>query len=354
MTLEDLGYDEYFQNFRSENNLEGFGVGRVIAEHKERYEVKTIEKEYEAEILGNIRFTAQSRADFPAVGDWVAISEYDVDKVLIHAIFPRKSIIERQMVGKNGEKQIIATNIDTAFIIQAVDRDFNLNRLERYLTICYNSKIEPVIVLSKIDLMGEDELMVLEKDVKNRIPDVKVFSVSNESLIGIEYLQSFIERGQTYCLLGSSGVGKSSLLNSLYGDELMKTSSISEHSKRGKHVTTHRELRVLKNGGIIIDNPGMREVGITENAEGLQSTFDSIYELSDECKFKDCSHTTEAGCAVLEAVDKGEIDMSSYENYLRMLREQKHFETTLKDKRKKDKMFGKLMKRYKKGNYKNF
>lgn len=352
MTLEDLGYNEKLEDYRKDHNLASFGVGRVISEHKERYVVKTPEKEYDGEIIGNLRFTANHRSDFPAVGDWVAISEYDNDKVLIHSVFPRKTIIERQAVGKHGEKQIIATNIDYAFIVQAVDRDFNINRIERYLTICNTSNVSPIIILNKIDLINESELSDLMSDVQDRIKHVPIFPISNDSQKGLEKLIEVIEKGKTYCLLGSSGVGKSSLMNNLSGKEVMKTNSISSSTNKGRHVTSHRELLVLENGGIIIDNPGMREVGIADSKEGLEITFNAISDLSKGCKFKDCTHTTEVGCAVLKAVESGELDKSSYENYLRMEREKEHFESTVAEKRQRDKDFGKMMKNFKKSNYK--
>lgn len=352
MNLENLGYNNSLENYRTTNGLDSFAVGRVIAEHKERYVVKTAEKEYDAEVIGNLRFTAQSRADFPAVGDWVAVSEYDGDKAIIHAIFPRKSIIERQAVGKKGDKQIIATNIDKAFIVQAVDRDFSINRIERYMTICNASKVKPIIILSKIDLVSGEDLSKIIEDIKKRIKDVPVFAISSETQQGFEKLKALIEAGKTYCLLGSSGVGKSTLLNSFMGGQVMKTGAISEFSNRGRHVTTHRELQVLENGGIFIDNPGMREVGVTDSASGIETTFNAISRLSSDCKFKDCTHTSETGCAVLEALANGEIDKSSYENYLKMVREKEHFESTVAEKRQKDKDFGKMLKNYKKGNYK--
>lgn len=352
MTLEDLGYNEKLEDYRKDHNLASFGVGRVISEHKERYVVKTPEKEYDGEIIGNLRFTANHRSDFPAVGDWVAISEYDNDKVLIHSVFPRKTIIERQAVGKHGEKQIIATNIDYAFIVQAVDRDFNINRIERYLTICNTSNVSPIIILNKIDLISESEISDLMSNVQDRIKHVPIFPISNDSQKGLEKLIEVIEKGKTYCLLGSSGVGKSSLMNNLSGKEVMKTNSISSSTNKGRHVTSHRELLVLENGGIIIDNPGMREVGIADSKEGLEITFNAITELSKGCKFKDCTHTTEVGCAVLKAVESGELDKSSYENYLRMDREKDHFESTVAEKRQRDKDFGKMMKNFKKSNYK--
>ena len=354
MTLEDLGYNLELENYRKEHDLDSFEVGRVISEHKERYVVKTPDKECDGEIIGNLRYTALNRSDFPAVGDWVAISSYDNNKVLIHSVFPRKTMIERQAVGKHGEKQIIATNIDYAFIVQAVDRDFNINRIERVLTICHTSNVKPMIILNKIDLISDNTLSELVSKVQERIKQVPIIPISNESQKGFEKLKERIEKGKTYCLLGSSGVGKSTLLNSLLGKQLMKTHAISASTNKGRHVTSHRELFVLEKGGILIDNPGVREVGIADAKEGLEITFGAIFELSKDCKFKDCTHTTEVGCAVLKAVESGEIDNSSYENFLKMEREKERFELTVAEKRKKDKDFGKMMKNYKKSNYKKY
>jgi len=348
MILEDLGYNEEFENYRKKQNLDSFDVGRVISEHKESYIVKTAQKEYDAEIVGNLRYSADQRSDFPAVGDWVAISEYEEDKVLIHAVYPRKTIIERQAVGKHGDKQIIAVNIDFAFIMQAVDRDFNINRIERYLTLCNASNVEPIILLNKIDLVDDAELSELVAKVKERVDKVPVIAISNETGKGIADLKENIIKGKTYCLLGSSGVGKSTLLNNLLGKQLMKTNAISTSTNKGRHVTSHRELILLNSGGILIDNPGMREVGIADSAGGLEKTFDKILEFSSGCKFKDCTHTSETGCAVLSAVKDGDIDGNSYENYLKMEREKEHYESTVAERRKKDKDFGKMVKHFKK------
>ena len=344
MTLEDLGYTNELENYRKENNLLGFGIARVITEHKERYIIKNESGDFEAELIGNLRFTATERSDFPAVGDWVAISEYDTNKALIHHVFPRTSIIERQAIGKHGQTQIIATNIDVGFIIQAVNRDFNINRLERYLTICNASKVTPVIILTKIDLISKQELESILQSVSERITNVKIVAVSNETSEGLESIKSHIKKGNTYCLLGSSGVGKSTLINSISEKEVMKTGAISKSIDRGKHVTTHRELIVLENGGIIIDNPGMREVGITESENALNTTFETIFELATQCRFSDCTHIHEKGCAILEAIEFGEIDEDSYDNYIRLEREKQFFESSVQDKKKKDKNLGKLIK----------
>ena len=353
MTLEDLGYNDKIEKFRIEHDLNRFEVGRVISEHRERYIVRTIKGEFEAEITGNMRFTAKSREDFPAVGDWVALTTHDLDFAIIHNILPRSSIIKRQAVGQFGEVQIIATNIDYAFLVQATDRDFNINRLERYLTICYSAKVKPVIVLTKTDLTDDLRINEILNSIKARIKNVPVIPVSNETKNGYEAINAFIEQGKTYCMLGSSGVGKSTLLNNLSGESLMRTDIISQSTNKGKHVTSHRELIILENGGILIDNPGMREVGIADSAGGLETTFDRIVRLSKNCKFKDCTHTTEIGCSVIEAVEKGEIDKASYENYLKMEREKIHFELTIAEKRKKDKQFGKMVSNYKKDRGKN-
>jgi ribosome biogenesis GTPase len=348
MLLEELGYNISFEKFRKDNNLLHFEVGRVIAEHKERYVVKTEKGEFEAEIIGNMRFTAKEREDFPAVGDWVVLTTYEEDFAIIHKIFPRSSMIKRQAVGQFGEIQIIAANIDYAFIVQAVDRDFNINRLERYLTICNSSKVSPIIVLSKIDLINEQQISEILENIRIRIKGVPVIAISNESKDGFNELKNSIEKGKTYCLLGSSGVGKSTLLNNLSGKAVMQTGSLSQTTNKGRHVTTHRELIILENGGMMIDNPGMREVGIADSSGGLEMTFDRIAALAQNCRFKDCTHTVEKGCAVLEAVEKGELDRNSYENYLRMLREKLHFESTVEDRKKKEKEFGKILKNYKK------
>jgi ribosome biogenesis GTPase / thiamine phosphate phosphatase len=353
MILEDLGYNDILEKFRIDNNLEILAIGRVITEHKERYIVKTINGEFEAEILGNMRFTAKSREDFPAVGDWVALTVYDPDWAIIHKILPRFSVIKRKAVGQFGEVQIIAANIDYAFIVQAVDRDYNINRLERYLTICNSSKVSPVIVLTKTDLIDETRINEIIDNIKSRIKNVPVLAISNKSQSGYEAIKSFLEKGRTYCMLGSSGVGKSTLLNNLSGRTLMKTDTISESTNRGRHVTSHRELIILENGGILIDNPGMREVGIADTSGGLEMTFDQIADLSQNCKFKDCTHTSEVGCCVLEAVEKGEIDRVSYENYLKMEREKAHFESTMAERRNRDKQFGKMLKNYKNDMKKN-
>ncbi|MFO7933422.1 MAG: ribosome small subunit-dependent GTPase A [Bacteroidales bacterium] len=346
--LEDFGYNDQLEKLRVENHLGDFEVGRVVSEHRERYIVKTEKGDLEAEITGNLRFSARGREDFPAVGDWVALIPYDAGSAIIHQVIPRFSMITRKAVGQFGEVQVIASNVDYAFLVQSVDRDFNINRMERYLAICRSSGVSPVIVLTKTDLIDEHRIAELSHSISRRVKDIPVIAISNETKQGYDTLKNLIKKGKTYCMLGSSGAGKSTLLNNLSGKAVMKTGTISQHSNRGRHITSHRELIVLRDGGILIDNPGMREVGIADTDDGLESAFDSIISLAQNCRFKNCSHTSELGCAVIEAVEKGELDRNSYENYLKMEREKAHFESTVAEKRKKDRDFGKMLKNYKK------
>lgn len=353
MTLTDLGFSNDLTNYVQSNNLNDFAIGRVTQEHRERYIVSTGDFEYDAEITGNLRFSANSRADFPAVGDWVTIITYETDQAVIHGILPRKSILERQAVGKFGEKQIISTNIDVAFIVQSINNNFSINRLERYLTICYSSGIEPVLVISKVDLSTEKDIQDALLGLGSRDRKVKYFLLSNTTLLGLDQILGFIQKGKTYCVVGSSGVGKSTLINNLLKKDILKTGPISQSTNKGKHVSDHRELFVLDNGGIIIDTPGMKELGLTDNQEGIKTTFQEINNLSLKCKFADCRHIDEVGCAVIEALTQQIIDKGSYDNYQKIKKEQENFQTTLSEKHKKEKKFGKMIKNYYKDMNKN-
>ncbi len=353
ITLEDLGYNTAFEKYRIEHKLDNFEIGRVVTQHKGGYTVRITKGDFDAEITGNLRYSAQGREDFPAVGDWVALTIYDDNFATIYKILPRFSTLTRQAVGRYGEIQVIAANIDYAFVVQSVDRDFNINRIERYLTICFSSEIHPIIILTKTDLVPEQRTAELSNSITQRINDIPVFAVSNETQNGYEALKKMIEKGKTYCMLGSSGVGKSTLLNNLSGKSVMRTDVISQSTNKGKHVTSHRELIVLDSGGILIDNPGMREIGITDDVGGFETTFDDIVSLARYCKFNDCTHTSEIGCAVIEAVQNGELDRSSYENYLKLEKEKAHFETSVIERKRRNKKFGKMVKNYKKNKYKN-
>lgn len=344
MTLTDLGYNKELQDYVNNNNLADFTIGRVTQEHRERYIVSTGDAEFDAEITGNLRFTALTRADFPAVGDWVAMIVYDSNMAIIHKVLPRKSVLERQAVGKSGEKQIISSNIDTALIVQSIDNNFNINRIERYLTICYSSDIEPVVIISKIDLADNDEIAAVKHDLNAREKKIKTILFSNTSLEGFDQILDLLQNGKTYCVVGSSGVGKSTLINNLLKKNVLKTAAISKSTNKGIHVTSHRELFVLEGGGIIIDTPGMKELGVTNNLTGIKTTFEEIFNLTLRCKFPDCTHTKETGCAVLEALDSKIIDAHSLENFKKIQREQQRFQITVAEKHKKDMEFGRYAK----------
>jgi ribosome biogenesis GTPase / thiamine phosphate phosphatase len=346
MNITDLGMTDELAVLCRQQVSSEFTVGRVTQEHRERYVVSDGTNEYDAEITGNLRFSATSRTDFPAVGDWVKMTVYDSGQAFIHGVLPRRSLLARQAVGKSGEIQLIATNIDVAFIVQAINNNFNINRLERYLAICHSADIEPVLVLSKTDLVSEMEINAAIRELKNRDREVDFILLSNTTRDGMDRIMDLIPKGKTCCVMGSSGVGKSTLINNLLQREIMKTGEISHSTNKGRHVTEHRELFILDNGGIIIDTPGMKEVGITDMEEGVRTTFREIFDLSQNCRFPDCNHISEVGCAVLEAVENGTLDNHSYDNYLKICREQERFQTSVAEKRKKDKQFGKLLKNY--------
>lgn len=348
MTYQDLGYTDTLEQYRIEQGLNSFALGRVIAEHKDRYILKTPEKEFDAELIGSLRFGANDRYDLPAVGDWVAFSEFDETNALIHQVYPRSSILERRAVSSKGKTQIIATNIDVGLIVQGMDRDFNINRLERYTAICNTASVAPVIVLSKVDLIGEQELGERIQLIKNRLKELLIVPVSIYSTEKYTALETLIEKGKTYCLLGSSGAGKSTLLNHISGNHLMKTGAVSPTLNKGRHTTSHRELVLMQNGGILIDNPGMREVGLSDIADGLEMTFEDILAFADFCKFRDCTHSFEKGCAILKAVETGEINEASHANFQKMQLEKQHYESDLLERKKKDKNLGKLIKNMKK------
>ena len=332
---------------RKELKLDGFPIARVIVEYRGAYIVRNTDNEYLAKISGRQMFDASGRDDYPAVGDWVAITELEAERAVIYGVLPRKTIIKRKFSGKN-ETQIIATNIDVAFAVESVGRDYNLNRFERYFAIANDGGVRPAIVLNKIDLISKEELDLKLDQLKNRFRDTDIILTSTVTSEGLDELRAHIFNGKTYCFLGSSGVGKSSLINKLLGDNIIKTENISISTGRGKHATTTREMYFLENGGIVIDNPGMREVGMTDARAGIDSLFDEITVLAQKCKYVDCTHIHERGCEVLSALKSGKLDEDKYSNYIGLKNEVEHYEMTDLEKRKKDRQFGKFVKNAKK------
>jgi ribosome biogenesis GTPase len=325
--IEDLGYDEFFEANRKKLRLELFPIARVIAERRGGYRVKNIQGEYLAKIMGKQIWNAKSREDYPAVGDWVSISKVEEDKATIQGVLPRRTIMQRKFSSKD-EIQIIATNIDVVFIIEAVGRDYNLNRYERYFAMANDGGIKPAIILNKIDLISNEELKSKLDQIKDRFRNVDVIATSTVNNSGLDELKKYITKGKTYCFLGSSGVGKSSLINCLLCNSEIKTGEIGSFSGRGKHVTTAREMYFLKQGGIVIDNPGVREVGMTDANSGVDNIFDEITSLSKKCKFINCTHVHEPGCEVLLALKSGELNKDKYSNFVSLKKETKHFKMT--------------------------
>jgi ribosome biogenesis GTPase len=344
--LEDLGYDDFFDSHWKSLELSNSSIARVIAEYKEAYKVKNAHGEYMAKITGRQMFNAVTRADFPAVGDWVAITNHDNEKAVIQNILPRKTKLEKKYSGKQ-ETQIIATNVDVLFIVESLDRDFNLNRFERYLVLADEGGIKPVIILNKIDLISEKQLNLITEQTKERFDYLDIILTSAITKDGLDKLYDYIEKGKTYCFIGSSGVGKSSLINGMMQTKEIKTSEISDYTGRGMHTTTTREMYFLENGSIVIDNPGTREVGIAEVSDSIENIFDEITALSKECKFADCTHTHEPKCAVRKAVEENELDIEKLQNFLKLKNEKEFNEMTGLEKRRKERKFGKFIKKKK-------
>ena len=318
LTLQELGWKEFFEEQCHETE---FRVGRVVLQHKYLYRVMNEAGEWIAEPTGKFTFNATTKKDFPAVGDWVLMTTYPTEgKAMIHQILKRKSVFIRQAAGAKTEDQIVASNVDYVFLVNSLNHDFNLRRLERYLLLAYESRATPVIILTKRDLCDdlEEKLQQIDAVTFGAVP---VLAVDNISGNGIEKMSEFITPGKTIALLGSSGVGKSTLLNVLMGVEVQETSGIREDDSKGRHTTTHRELFRLPSGGLVIDTPGMRELQITSASASMDTTFADIEALISDCRFSDCRHLSEPGCKIKEALDNGSLDAERYGSYQKLQRE---------------------------------
>lgn len=320
MQLSDLGWSSFFElNFDKYKN-QGLLAMRIIRENREKYIACGEHGEYNCEVSGKFRFHTVTKSQFPAVGDWVVTSVIENEmKAIIHAVLPRKTAFSRKVAGPITEEQVIAANIDTVFIITGLDLNYNLRRIERFLSIAWESKVLPVILLNKADLCPEAELRKIE--VESIAIGVDVYTLSATQNVGIDILKKYIQKGKTIAFLGSSGVGKSTIINSLLGTEQVKVNEVSELGSRGRHTTTYRELFVLSNGGMIIDTPGMRELQVWGEEEGLKHVFDDIEKVSLNCRYRNCSHQNEPGCAVQIAIHNGTLDPKRLESFLKMKRE---------------------------------
>ena len=323
MNLEMIGWSLSWANaFAASSEADGIPA-RVVREHRGVYALLSEAGETLAEVSGRFRHRAQLRRDFPAVGDWVVTEQSDASsRATIHTVLPRHSAFVRRAAGAKSEEQVVAANVDTVFLASGLDHNFNPRRIERYLTLAYESGADPVIVLNKADLHDDPEHA--RQQTESVAYGVPILLVSATAGLGLDALREVLAPGMTGALLGSSGVGKSTLINALLGREALRTAAVREDDSRGRHTTTHRELIPLPGGAVLIDTPGMRELQLVGNDASLARSFDEIADMAQGCRFKDCSHTGEPGCAVQAALANGNLDMERYESYLRQRKEMRH------------------------------
>lgn len=343
--LENFGFCNRLLETVAPESLEQFDLARVVSVHKDSYSVTNGVVEVLGELVGKLLFSAASPLDYPAVGDWVLVNFYDENTfAIIHEILPRSSLLKRKAPGRKVDYQLIAANIDVAFIVQSLNENFNLNRLERYLVMVNESDIKPIILLSKSDLLEGEESLKRIDEIQKNISDLQVVAFSNQHESSLERVKEIMQPGLTYCLLGSSGVGKTTLINRLIGESIYETKGVSKKESKGRHTTTQRQLIKLNFGPMIVDTPGMRELGIFSVETGFGETFSEIVTLARKCRFHDCTHTVEKGCAVLDGVEQGLVSAERYQNYLKMNKEISYNEMSFLEKKKKDKQFGKMCK----------
>lgn len=351
MNIKDYGFKENLLK----NNMEGKIPARIIATHKERYEIVCDKGSGFAKIKRGC-FYDNPNSIYPTTGDFVLIEWNENGDSMITETLKRESSFSRVASSSDKEhelhkqhEQLVAANFDYVFIMQSLNNNFNLHRLERYLTLSWQSGAIPVIILTKRDLVEDYESYVIE--VESIAIGVDIYAISCKTKEGIEEIEKYFVQGKTIVFLGSSGVGKSTLVNTLYGQEIMKTSEIREDDSRGRHTTTSRNLIMLPNGAMIIDTPGMRELGMWEVSVGLDKTFKDVEQYLGKCKFSDCTHTNEPGCKILEAIEKGELSQDRFNSYIKLQNEARYnndSESYLIEKREKFKNIAKINKNNKK------
>ena len=325
MSLRSIGWSSFQEQHFSSFDSSTFHPGRVTRESRNLYSVIGRHGEIYAELTGRFIYSAESRAAMPAVGDWVVYTlENGWEHALIHSVLPRRSFFSRKEAGGRTDEQVIAANIDTVFIVTGLDNNFNLRRIERYLTLTWESGASPVIVLNKSDVCADPAKCIAQ--VEAIAIDSPIHAVSAREGTGVNELSSYFARGKTGVLIGSSGVGKSTLINRLIGQDKIKTGDVRHGDSKGRHTTTHRELIPLSEGGAIIDSPGMRELQLWCGEEQISRSFADIEDLFSQCRFRNCTHRNEPGCAVRAALEAGTLEPKRLENYYRMQKEIRHLE----------------------------
>ena len=320
MNLTTLGFNPFFKEQYTMMQTEGKVVGRVSLEHKHSYRVMTEHGEWLATVSGAFKFSSFSRTDYPAVGDFVLVEQMPgEERAVIHQLFERQSKFVRKMAGREIDEQIVAANVDIVMLVMSLNADFNVRRLERYIIAAWDSGATPVVVLTKADLCEDVENYV--REVEAVAFGVDIFVVSSVNGEGLEALQTLLIEGKTAALLGSSGAGKSTLTNALLDTSQMAVSAIREDDAKGRHTTTHRELVVLPSGACLIDTPGMRELQLWDQSDSLSASFADIEELAEACRFRDCTHKGEPGCAVVGVVDEARLT-----SYFKLQRELAYME----------------------------
>ena len=343
MELIELGLNNWLADQASALCPPGQSLARVTAVDRDRYLIHNERGEMPAELKGRLVYVSESRSDLPCVGDWVCVNYHDQEShAIIHRTVPRATFLRRKAPGRNVDFQMIAANIDVALIVQSCHFDFNVARLERYLVMVGEGGIEPIILLTKTDLVSAEDLAELIARIRDAGIGARVIALSNVTGEGVEQIRQLMQSGKAYCLLGSSGVGKTTLINRLIGDAAFETGAVS-HTGEGRHTTTRRQLIVLENGGLLIDMPGMRELGLLGVGEKIDEGFADIQKLTKECRFADCTHSNEPGCAIRKAIEQGKLNTGHFENYMKLKKESDFHDLSYAEKRQKDRAFCKLV-----------
>jgi ribosome biogenesis GTPase len=318
-TLSGLGWSDYFARRLTEHGGEGLRPGRVTSQEKLLYLVHDGKAELPAELSGRFRHEAEQHGEFPAVGDWVAIRQHGQDRAIIQALLPRRTAISRKVPGGRTAEQVLAANVDTIFLVAGLDQEFNPRRIERYVTAMLGSGATTVVVLNKTDICPDPAAAVVQLGPVELM--VEVLQVSAKAGTGLDAVRSYIRTGETVAFVGSSGVGKSTIINRLLGFDRQQTGEVSKAVGKGRHVTTRRELIPLPGGGLLMDTPGLRELQLWGEESNVEGAFEDIEALARECRFRDCRHELEPGCAVRAALEEGTLDPERLRNFQKLQRE---------------------------------